>query len=81
MEDTVSLVHQEGQMPAVKLKKGRQHLCVPASGSYSLVFPDSCASYGEVSIPHSGGQGDSPATVSLQSIRSSPSELHSLPAC
>ncbi|GJP38808.1 hypothetical protein CLOM_g23217 [Closterium sp. NIES-68] len=47
MEDTVSLVHQEGQMPAVKLKKGRQHLCVPASGSYSLVFPDSCASYGE----------------------------------
>ncbi|GJP36675.1 hypothetical protein CLOM_g21157 [Closterium sp. NIES-68] len=43
MEDTVSLVHQEGQMPA----KGRQHLCVPASGSYSLVFPDSCASYGE----------------------------------
>ncbi|CAI7780296.1 unnamed protein product [Closterium sp. NIES-53] len=47
MEDTVSMAHGETALPAVKLKKGLQHMCVAASGSYSLRFPDSCAMYGE----------------------------------
>ncbi|CAI5988006.1 unnamed protein product [Closterium sp. NIES-65] len=50
MEDTVSMVHGETALPAVKLKKGLQHVCVAASGSYSLRFPDSCVMYGEEGV-------------------------------
>ncbi|CAI5496857.1 unnamed protein product, partial [Closterium sp. Naga37s-1] len=50
MEDTVSMVHGETALPVVKLKKGLQHVCVAASGSYSLRFPESCAMYGEEGV-------------------------------
>ncbi|CAI5482522.1 unnamed protein product [Closterium sp. Yama58-4] len=66
MEDTVSMVHGETALPPVKLKKGLQHVCVAASGSYSLRFPDSCAMYGE-------GEGVYYHTQELKVIRLRPS--------
>ncbi|CAI5474733.1 unnamed protein product [Closterium sp. Yama58-4] len=65
MEDTVSMVHGETALPPVKLKKGLQHVCVAASGSYSLRFPDSCAMYGE-------GEGVYYHTQELKVIRLHP---------
>ncbi|CAI7868845.1 unnamed protein product, partial [Closterium sp. NIES-53] len=66
MEDTVSMAHGETALPAVKLKKGLQHMCVAASGSYSLRFPDSCAMYGE-------GEGVYYHTQEVKVIRLRPS--------